>query len=734
MPRDPLLRVAIPAPVRTLFDYLAAGSGDPPRPGVRLRVPFGRGERCGVLVEVTTGVAPGRVLKRVAAVLDAEPLFTPADLELFGWAARYYQHPIGEVIAAALPLRLRQGRPLIPVGRDRWRLTPVGRDQVQARVLARAPRQADLVARLAAVPEGLPGAELAAADGASAAPVLRALCAKGWVERVAGRDDASPAPPAEPGPALNAAQAAAVSAVRERLGGFAAFLLDGVTGSGKTEVYLELVRAVVASGRQALVLVPEIGLTPQVLARFQRRAGARIAVLHSGLAEGERERAWRAASSGRADVLVGTRSAVFTPLPRLGLVVVDEEHDASFKQQEGFRYSARDLAVVRAQRAGCPVVLGSATPALETLRNAQLGRYQRLVLPQRAGMAASPQLDLVDIRGVPLQAGLAPVSRRLVQETLERGEQVLLFLNRRGYAPVVLCHACGWVAECRRCDARMTLHAGDGLLWCHHCGSHRRRDRQCPDCGSADLVDVGLGTERLEEAIAALFKGYGVVRVDRDSTRRKGALERSFEGIRTGRFPLLVGTQMLAKGHHFPNVTLVVVLDADQGLHGADFRAPERMAQLILQVAGRAGRADKAGRVLIQTHHPDHPLLQLLVHQGYGGFATAALAEREAAGLPPFGHQALWRAEAARPEPPTAFLAALAGMVRAEAPAGIEVWGPVPAPMERRAGRHRAHLLLQARERAPLHGRLEGWVERAAALPEALRVRWSVDVDPQDTL
>jgi primosomal protein N' (replication factor Y) len=511
-------------------------------------------------------------------------------------------------------------------------------------------------------------------------------------------------------------------------------LLHGVTGSGKTEVYLALVREVVARGRQALVLVPEIGLTPQVVARFQRRSGARLALLHSGLAEGERERAWLAARAGTADVLIGTRSAVFTPLPRLGLVVVDEEHDASFKQQEGFRYSARDLAVVRAQRAGCPVLLGSATPSLETLRNTQLGRYRALALPDRAGVAAPPALDLVNIRGVPLEGGLAPVSRRMVLETLGRGEQVLLFLNHRGYAPIVMCHACGWVAECRRCDARMTFHGGDRLLWCHHCGSQRLRDRQCPNCGATELADVGVGTERLEEAVGRLFPGHEVVRVDRDSMRRKGVLEQSFEDIRSGRYPLLVGTQMLAKGHHFPNVTLVIVLDADQGLYGVDFRAPERMAQLIEQVAGRAGRADKPGRVLIQTHHPEHPLLQLLVTRGYGAFAAAALAEREAAGLPPFGHQVLWRAEATRAEPPAAFLDAVAALVRAEAGGAVEVWGPVPAPMERRAGRYRAHLLLQARERGPLHGRLGAWVEQAAALPQARSTRWSVDVDPQDTL
>jgi len=727
-----VLRVAVPAPLRTLFDYLPPVAGPVPPPGARLRVPFGRGERCGVVVAHVATPDTDRELKQAAAALDAEPLLGTAELDLLQWAARYYQHPVGEVVAAALPLRLRQGKPLITDRHARWSLTEAGRGQ--AAVAGRAPRQARILAQLAAAPDGLTSAELAGPGGAPPAQALRALQGKGWIERLAGAGSVIPVPPVEPGPVLNEAQRAAVAAVREASDGFAAWVLDGVTGSGKTEVYLALVREAVARGRQALVLVPEIGLTPQAVARFQRRSGARLAVLHSGLAEGERERAWLAARAGTADVVIGTRSAVFTPLPRLGLVVVDEEHDASFKQQEGFRYSARDLAIVRAQRAGCPVLLGSATPSLETLRNTQLGRYRALTLPQRAGIAAPPLLELVSIRGVPLAGGLAPVSRRLVLETLGRGEQALLFLNRRGYAPVVMCHACGWVAECRRCDARMTFHGGDRLLWCHHCGSQRPRDRQCPSCGATELADVGVGTERLEEAVGRLFPGHEVVRVDRDSTRRKGALEQSFEGIRSGRYPLLIGTQMLAKGHHFPNVTLVVVLDADQGLYGVDFRAPERMAQLIEQVAGRAGRGDKPGRVLIQTHHPEHPLLQLLVSRGYGAFAAAALAEREAAGLPPFGYQVLWRAEAARAEPPAAFLDAVAALVRAEAGGAVETWGPVPAPMERRAGRYRAHLLLQARERGPLHGHLGAWIDQAAALPQARSTRWSVDVDPQDTV
>ncbi|MCU0766374.1 MAG: primosomal protein N' [Gammaproteobacteria bacterium] len=730
MPPRRLLRVAVPAPVRTLFDYLPPAEGPEPAAGTRLRVPFGRGERCGVLVDAHDGEAgAGMDLKRVAAVLDAEPLLGAADLSLLQWAARYYQHPPGEVVAAALPLRLRQGKAPLAGGRELWRLTAAGR--LPSSRPPRAPRQERLIAMLAAAPDGLATADLAA-GGASPLQPLRALAARGWVERVVVPAPVAPTPPAEPGPTLNAAQADAVASVTAALGQFAAFLVDGVTGSGKTEVYLALVRAAVARRGQVLVLVPEIGLTPQMLERFRRHAGARIVVLHSGLSEGDGERAWLAARDGSADVLIGTRSAVFAALPRLALVIVDEEHDPSYKQQEGFRYSARDVAVVRAREAGCPVVLGSATPSLESLRNAQLGRYRTLRLPQRAGTATAPRIDLVDIRAAPLAGGLGPVSQRLARETVARGEQVLLFLNRRGYAPVVMCHACGWVAECRRCDARMTFHGADSALWCHHCGAQRPRPPSCPACGTADLRDLGQGTERLEEAVARLFPGHPAVRIDRDSTRRRGALERSIEGIRSGRFPLLVGTQMLAKGHHFPNVTLVVVIDADQGLYGTDFRASERMAQLIEQVAGRAGRADKPGRVLIQTRHPDHPLLQLLVRDGYAAFARAALAEREAARLPPFVHQVLWRAEAARPEPPAVFLEALADLVRRQSGPSLEVWGPVPAPMERRAGRYRAHLLVQSADRPALQAGLAHWVEAAIALPEARRVRWSVDVDPAE--
>jgi primosomal protein N' (replication factor Y) len=484
-----------------------------------------------------------------------------------------------------------------------------------------------------------------------------------------------------------------------------------------------------------LVLVPEIGLTPQLVDRFARRLPAAIAVLHSGLSDSERLGAWLAARDGEAAVVSGTRSALFTPLARPGLIIVDEEHDASFKQQDGFRYSARDLAVVRASRLGVPVVLGSATPSLESLHNAGQGRYRHLRLNRRAGGASMPRFQLLDVRGKPMQDGVSTPLVRRIQSHLDQGGQALLFLNRRGFAPTLLCHECGWMAECRRCDARLTFHQGRGRLRCHHCDYERPVDRYCPDCGSPDLRPLGLGTERVEAALMEAFPGEGIVRIDRDSTRAKGAFEERMTAARRGEARILLGTQMLAKGHHLPAVTLVGILDADQGLFGADFRAPERLAQLVVQVAGRAGRADRPGEVVIQTHHPEHPLLQVLVHEGYDRFAQDALAERQMASLPPFHHHALLRAEAVSATEPTAFLqAARASAESLGVSGGVQLLGPIPAPMERRAGRYRAQLLLQAPERRPLHSLLRAWVPGLAALREARKVRWSVDVDPVEML
>ncbi|MBK5931875.1 primosomal protein N' [Halochromatium salexigens] len=627
-------------------------------------------------------------------------------------------------------------------------LVPFGRSRRVGMIVARKERSSIAPERLKAIEccldrEPLLGAEdLAlirwAADyyrcppGEAIFSALPARLRRPVPSAPAPSDDAVPFEPA-PSPTLNAEQQAAIAAVHEAQG-FQCFLLDGVTGSGKTEVYIRLISAALERGRQVLVLVPEIGLTPQLAERFAQRLDTERVVLHSGLTERERERGWQRAARGQARLILGTRSAIFTPLPDLGLVIVDEEHDVSLKQQDGFRYSARDLAVRRAQIRDCPVLLGSATPSLETLRNAERGRYRHLHLRRRAGGAEPPRFLVVDVRSQHLITGLSHALLTRMTTVIEAGNQVLLFLNRRGFAPVLTCHDCGWISVCLHCDARMTLHRDRGLLICHHCGDQRTLPVHCPECESPDLRPLGQGTERVEDSLRQRFPGIPLARIDRDSTRRKGDLERLLAAAREGAYPLLLGTQMLAKGHHLPGVTLVGILDLDHGLYGSDFRATERMAQLLIQVAGRAGRAEQPGTVMLQTRHPDHPLLIRLLRQGYGAFADAALAERAEAALPPFSFQALVRADSRVAQRALDFLREARARVLALDAGPVQVWGPAPASMERRAGRFRAQLLLQCAQRAPLHALIDRLLPSLRALSNTRTVRWSLDIDPQESL
>ena len=721
-----ILRITIPVPLAQVFDYL------PPRgmhaatiaPGSRVRVPFGRGERVGVVVGAIDHSEVDRArLKPVREVLDPQPLISPELCATLAWSARYYQHPLGEVFETALPTGLRRPAPL-PGGGVRA-LAPIEGD---AGVAPPRPgsRAAALYVLLASGPLPFADLDTALPDWRGAAATLRK---RGLVTSIELAPRASPRRPIA-GPPLNDEQAAAVAMVAQTLGSFAPMVLEGVTGSGKTEVYLALIEAVIARGEQALVLVPEIGLTPQALRRFRERLACRIAVIHSGLADGERTRAWLDAARGDADVVIGTRSAIFTPLPRPGILIVDEEHDGSYKQQDGWRYSARDLAVVRARALSVPVILGSATPSLETLANVESGRYARRHLHSRAGAARPPRFELLDLRGKTLQHGLADATIAALRECLARGEQALVFRNRRGYAPVLSCHTCGWHAACERCDKPLTWHRGAARLACHHCGAEQRVPAACPQCGNAHLAPVGLGTERIEESLSQLFPQARIVRVDRETTRRKNAVDDLLGSLDEDKPALIVGTQMLAKGHDLPNLTLVVIVGVDEGLYSVDFRAEERLAQLIVQVAGRAGRARKPGAVWLQTLHPDHPLLQTILRHGYAAAAERLLAERREAGLPPYTHLALLRAEAKQQADVDAFLAA----ARTFAPgsAQIDVVGPMPAPMPRRAGMHRAQMLFNALTRAALQGSLPDFVARVRALREARRVRWSLDVDPLD--
>ena len=560
-------------------------------------------------------------------------------------------------------------------------------------------------------------------------PAIRALMKKGLVCAYIREVNEPPLAPAASPPALNPDQVTAVTALRE-IHGFQAFLLRGVTGSGKTEVYLQAIAQILDRGQSALVLVPEIGLTPQLVERFRSRFGTPLAVLHSGLGETERATAWLKARAGKAPIVLGTRSAVFTPIPRLGLIIVDEEHDGSYKQQDGFRYSARDVAVMRASRAGIPIVLGSATPSLESLNQVRTGGYTLLTLPGRAAAASLPPVELLDMRRLAVEDGLSHPLRTAIADRLARGEQSLLFLNRRGFAPVWMCADCGYIVPCRRCDARLTYHHASTRLVCHHCGAEDAVPRVCAACHGERLRPLGVGTERVENALVRHFPQARIVRIDRDTTRRKGALEAQLASVHAGAADILVGTQMLSKGHDFPNVTLVGVLNADQGLYSADFRGPERLFQQIAQVSGRAGRATRPGLVLIQTYHPEHRIFNALSTHDYIGFADFALAERRAAGFPPFCHLALLRAESPTAGAPLAFLRFARELAPRRRPSAVALMEPAPAPMERRAGRYRAQLLVQATARKPLHAFLDEWLAMVRNSKEAKRVRWSIDVDP----
>jgi len=726
-----VLRIAVDVPLRKLFDYRPPAGLDPAalQPGTRLWVPFGRRRVTGVLVETQAASSlPDSKLRAAVALIDDAPVIEQSLLELLRWAADYYRHPPGEVIAAALPAPLRSGTAAVET-EERWTLSAAARTGELAPLSARAQRLREMVAALEARD---------AADEATLAALsprwrdhVRELEQRGWVLRL--REAAAPPAPRTPlvgdGPPPTPEQQRAIEAIAAAAGRHAPFLLHGVTGSGKTEVYLRAIAEVVRRGQQALVLVPEISLTPQLVARFAARFDAPLAVLHSSLTDQERLRAWRAARSGAAPVVIGTRSAIFAPLARPGLIVVDEEHDPSYKQQEGFRYSARDLALARAQRLSVPVVLGSATPSLESLERVQAGRTTLLELPARTAGAKPPSIHLIDLRKHAATQGIATPTVLAIQRHLAAGGQVLLYLNRRGYAPTLFCPACGWAAPCPRCDARLTVHQRERRLHCHHCGTEQAIPEQCPSCFEP-VKPVGQGTERIEETLAKLFPDVPLERIDRDAVRRKGALEAALDRVTSGAVRLLVGTQMLTKGHHFPDVSLVVVLNADQGLFGTDFRASERLAQTIVQVAGRAGRAERPGEVLIQTEYPEHPLLTQLIAGGYDAFAKAALEERKAARWPPYARIAVLRAEASRREIPMEFLDRARELAMAMAVPDVEVLGPATAPMERRAGLFRAQLLLHAPSHSPLQRLLARWLPAVEELPEARRVRWSLDVDP----
>jgi len=656
-------------PVRGQFDYLPPNPlpSWPLVPGLRVKVPFGAQSLVGIIRQVREKTeCPPNKLKPIDTVLDEAPLFPPSLFELGLWLHRYYHCPLGEVWNLLLPKALRQGKA------DAW-------------------------------------------------PNEKRRRKGDW-------ENIDPGSLPEQALTLNPAQASSVQTLQQAQDQFQVFLLEGVTGSGKTEVYLQTMASVLQAQKQVLIIVPEIALTPQTVARFQARFPVPIAVYHSGLTDAQRLHAWKMAGEGLAPIVIGTRSAVFLPLKQPGLFIVDEEHDMSFKQQEGIRYSARDTLIRRAQLEQVPIILGSATPSLETVHNAQQGKYQHLRLPERAGAAVHPTMTIIDTRQMKAKSGLsAPLIQKIKQHLVQQG-QVLLFLNRRGFARLLMCTACAWQASCQRCDAHLIYHHKKQQLRCHHCLAETAYPKQCPQCGVQPLTPLGVGTEKVEQALNDTFSQYPILRLDRDLIQHKEALDDALNEINTGKPLILLGTQMISKGHHFKKVTLVGILDCDGAFFSADFRSQERLGQLLTQVAGRAGRESDPGEVLLQTHFPDHPLLRQLLHSGYAHFAKSLLEERQLMGLPPYAYQVLWRAESKRPQIALQFLENLREKLRGFAQS-IQALGPVPCTMEKRAGFFRAQLLMQSSDRRQLHEQTHYLIHQLTQL-KSTPVRWTVDVDP----
>ena len=723
-----VIRVALPLPLPRLFDY-RADDASPADLGRCVRVPFGKGEKTGLIVALPDLASeapdyPLDKLKPVIAIQREAPALPPDWLQLVDFTARYYQHPLGEVIAMALPPRLRKADAVAGTEADPL-LTLSASGQA---ALGEARRESRALALIRQLQHDGPTrhSQLQARDKTALADARK----RGWVEACAASDPAAMAG----APALTAEQQDALNAILPQLGQYQPFLLAGVTGSGKTEVYLRLVRETIARGGQALILVPEIALTPQLEGRVAGRfPAARVVSLHSGLADGARSQAYVQAQEGRADIVLGTRLSIFTPLPRLGLIVVDEEHDPSYKQHEGVRYSARDLAIWRARQRGVPIVLGSATPSLESWHAAETGRYRKVELVHRAVAATLPKVKPVDVRREHLQNGLSEHLLRALQARLERQEQSLIFLSRRGYAPVLSCPSCGWVSRCPHCTANMVLHLAERRLRCHHCGHDSHIPIACPDCGNQDIQGFGRGTQRLEETLGERFPEARILRVDRDAARTRRQWEAILEQIGKGEADILVGTQMMAKGHDFPRLTFVGVLNADSSLFAADFRAPERLFQQLMQVGGRAGRGELPGEVMIQTHYPEHPLYQCLARHDFARYAAIQLDERRTARFPPFAANALLCAHAPEVAMALEWLRAARELARPLAEAsGVQVFDPVPMRMLRLARRERAQLLVEATSRPALQQFLNAWSAQLWHLRGPRELRWHLDVDPAE--
>ena len=733
MPTSPVLKIALPVPLYQCFDYsLPEGvSFSAVKLGVRVRVPFGARTLTGIVVENSSDPSVTQdKLKTVLEILDTEPVFDPALQKLLFWVARYYQQPLGEVLNAALPKVLRTHKHL-PTMSSMIYHACTNEDVEQ--LLQKAPKQHQIFNLIKAHPGGLTADEIAA-HISHWRPFVRVLMEKNLVRETMDERTLTMTPhSAAESLALNQEQRHAYEQIHRNLHEFRVNLLAGVTGSGKTEVYLALAKDVVGCGKQVLMLVPEIGLTPQLVQRIEARLNLSVALMHSDLSASESARTWLQASTGKASIVVGTRSAIFLSFRNLGLIVVDEEHDLSFKQQEGILYNARDVAIYRAKQLSIPVVLGSATPSLESQHNVTLGNYHSITLSKRAKLAKIPQVKLIDLRSKRAIDGLSNELLQAIDTEIKQKHQVLLFLNRRGFAPVLLCHDCGWTAECSRCDSHMVFYKEQDIIKCHHCQKQEKVPVACPQCESENIIFLGEGTQRIESRLKEIFPDIAMVRIDRDSTRKKNTLRDKLDDIRKGKFQIIIGTQMLAKGHDFPDVTLVGILNVDHGLLSSDFRATERLAQLIVQVSGRAGRSANRGRVLLQTYQPEHPLLNRLLTHGYQDFSMEVLRQRKHYALPPYSFMLLVRARAHQQMLAHQFLQDVKSSMPASGSSGLNLFGPIPASLERKAGLYQSQLVVIAPNRKTIQELLPQWAKVIQQHPLTNRVRWNIEVDPLET-
>lgn len=717
-----VVQVCIPNTRRDYFDYYSDGTA--PALGTRVWVPFGTKKRMGVVIGQGTIESPKFTIKTITEIIDQAPILPDHILKLCRWVGQYYHTPLSEVIPLALPKYFRDGRLYESLVEHDYQLAMSAAD-AHAQISLRAKRQHDLIDLLS--DKGPLSKQKITAEGFNAAQIS-AFLTQGIIQLTPRRMFSANEPKTQP-LTLNSEQADIVSRITQSFDAYQCFLIEGVTGSGKTEVYLQVIEKILRTGKQALVLVPEIGLTPQLLKRFSERFSEPMAVVHSNLNDTERQRAWQLAKESTVKLVIGTRAAVFTPMPDLGLVVIDEEHDASLKQIERVRYSARDTALMRAHMANIPIIMGSATPSLESLHNCQRKKYIHMHITQKAVSRDPLRYQLLDIRNETLHEGFAIQTINLIRQHLEQQHQVLVFINRRGFSPVMLCRQCGWMADCRACDSHLTVHRKAGQLVCHHCGKMQAIPTCCGKCGSFELVPVGSGTQRIYEYLMTRFPETSILRIDRDEVTKKHALNDCLEKINRGEAQLIVGTQMLAKGHHFPKLTLVVVVDTDNGFYNQDFRATERLGQLLTQVAGRAGREEHAGHVIIQTHLPHHPLLNLLVQHGYAPFAQALLAQRQQAQMPPYSHLAMLRAQSKTMPKVLHFLHAIKKQLLST---GIEILGPAPAPLARKADHHRLQLLIKSSSRHKREDALNLMREAIFLHKLDKSIEWTIDVDPID--